>query len=575
MTLTHSDRLWLLAALPLLAVLAARATARRTRDWSALGQDGRPAREDARLWLLGLLALVVALSGPRWGRTDAPAPMVGRDVVLALDVSRSMGALDAVPDRLGVAVEAAESLVRSFHLTGDRVAVVAFAGRGVLRCPLTADLGAVIDRLHALRPGAVRPGGTDLGAGLDAALDAFDDQNQAGGRSVVVFSDGEDHATHWKGAADRLRVRGIPAHMIALGDDSRGHPVPADADDPSGPLRYQGAVVLSKRSDEALSSIARETGGAFVPLGLASTDLGLLFQTRIEPVALARMDRPGAPERGERFGLFLLVGLGLILLGCRLTRPSRVSHKALAAALVALSALGASPNDDPASAVAVGRSAYDAGKFAESLAAFRTAARLAPNSAVPRYDGAATLFRLGRFEEARAAYLEARRLIPAGSLLRTKIDFALGNTALALGETEAAVVHYDDCLQSPARGIEPDRVRRDAAINRRFAEEQAPRAPTPDNDPGGNARKEKPSPSTDEGDPNDKPSGSNGASGEGGSPTSDRRGAGGAGGGGHAPRQPGTPEEQLARALEHVRKARDGRLAEPVEIEASTDLKDW
>ena len=80
-----------------------------------------------------------------------------------------------MPNRLAVAVEAAESLVDALaREPANRAAVVAFAGRGVLRCPLTENLGAVLDALHRLRPGAVRPGGTDLGAALDAALEAVD-----------------------------------------------------------------------------------------------------------------------------------------------------------------------------------------------------------------------------------------------------------------------------------------------------------------------------------------------------------------------------------------------------------------
>ena len=77
------------------------------------------------------------------GRIPAPPLPPGRDVVLLVDDSRSMAAEDAVPDRLGVAVEAASSLVARSRQPGNRVAVVAFAGRGVLRCPLTEDLGAV------------------------------------------------------------------------------------------------------------------------------------------------------------------------------------------------------------------------------------------------------------------------------------------------------------------------------------------------------------------------------------------------------------------------------------------------
>ena len=129
-----------------------------------------------------------------------------------IDVSRSMGAEDAVPNRLAVAIELAESLVKALGRDpSNRAAVVAFAGRGVLRCPLTENLGAVLDALHRLQPGSVQPGGTNLGAALDAAIDAVavDPQEHAQGRAVIVFSDGEDHAKRWSSRLERLRQKDI------------------------------------------------------------------------------------------------------------------------------------------------------------------------------------------------------------------------------------------------------------------------------------------------------------------------------------------------------------------------------
>ena len=105
-----------------------------------------------------VICLIVALGQPRWGRLAGAALAPGHDVVLMVDVSRSMAAEDAVPNRLGVAIEDAESLVTALARgPANRAAVVAFAGRGVLRCPLTENLGAVLDALHRLRPGRCGP----------------------------------------------------------------------------------------------------------------------------------------------------------------------------------------------------------------------------------------------------------------------------------------------------------------------------------------------------------------------------------------------------------------------------------
>ena len=101
MQLAQPEWLWFLTALPPLAVWGALGRARREREWSALGLAGRPAWDGSRFWLLAAAILIVALARPRWGRLDRPPLPPGHDVVLAIDVSRSMGAGDAVPDRLG------------------------------------------------------------------------------------------------------------------------------------------------------------------------------------------------------------------------------------------------------------------------------------------------------------------------------------------------------------------------------------------------------------------------------------------------------------------------------------------
>ena len=204
----------------------------------------------------------------------------------------------------------AESLVRPLGQdASNRAAVVAFAGRGVLRCPLTENLGAVLDALHRLRPGSVQPGGTDLGAALDAAIEAVavDPQEHAQGRAIVIFSDGEDHADRWSSRMERLRQQDIVVHAVSIGDAQEGHPVPTGK--AAEPLTFQGETVLSKRSDTALEAIARGTGGTIVKLGLASGDLGTLYESKIEPLARRQHEASRLAGKAERFPLFLALGL--------------------------------------------------------------------------------------------------------------------------------------------------------------------------------------------------------------------------------------------------------------------------
>jgi Ca-activated chloride channel family protein len=625
MGFARPELLWLLTILVPLSIWTIRGRWRRRKRWQSLAQRGRPSRDGTPGIVGAIICLIIALAQPRWGNLPGSTLPPGHDLVLVIDVSRSMAAEDAVPNRLAMAVEMADSLVKPLGQDpANRAAVVAFAGRGVLRCPLTENLGAVRDALHRLQPGCVKPGGTDLGAALDAALEAFaaDQQEHAQGRAIAIFSDGEDHADRWRSRIDRLRERDIVVHTVSIGDASSGHPVPADKS--AEPLTFRGEKVLSKRTDTFLEAIANGTGGTIVKLGLASSDLGKLYESKIEPLARRQHEISRLAGKAERFPLFLLSAMVLLLLGCMPAnrrwywhwhwhwylswRGSLRSHRFARALgpvllLVTMTVLaGGAADSQPRptaesaeSAVARGTDAYDDRRFDTALAAFQAAIDRAPDLAVPRYNAAATLFQLKQYARAREFYLEARQR--AHAALRTKIDYALGNTALALGEIAAAIRAYDDCLASTAGGARLDQVRRDAAINRKFAVEQAESPAIADSenpdDPSRSPRRDgrRGSDPRENGDDNspdsqaDSGSGDAGTNPDGGDPEKSnrppnrRRRTGGAGGAGRGPQGAlgDSPDDRLDAALEHIRQAAESRRLpeESPPDSPANEGKDW
>ncbi|MFO0909947.1 MAG: VWA domain-containing protein [Isosphaeraceae bacterium] len=576
----NPERLILLAVVvPLLGLWSLIARSRRRRDWLALGQSGRPPSEGTLGWLLVASFLVVALAQPRWGRTREATPPSGHDIVIAVDVSRSMACEDAVPNRLGLATEVATSLVRGLAgAPGDRIGVVAFAGRAVLRCPLTQSLGAALEALRSLRPGEVQPGGTDLASALDAAAEAFDAEEHAGGRTVILFSDGEDHAGTWPQALERLRTRdpALVVHTVALGDGGNGSLVPGEPPE-RAPWRYEGAPVISRRVDESLRAIASSTGGAFLPIGLAPADLGALYRERIAPVVAARRAEVEAAEPAERYQIFVMAALATAMLTGRPRGSLFRAGGFLSLALLATTLGAGPPGPSTARWVEDGRAAFGTGRFAEALESFEQAVLAAPRNPVTHNDQGATLFQHGRLEEASRAYLAARTSAPLA--LRTKIDFALGNSALAQGNLERAIASYDDCIASKATDAVSAEVRRRAAANRAFAQERERQAAAtsspsdaPDSsrasepkEPGpGPSRRHRapPPPASGSGEPSAAPS-----------PV----GQGGAGGSGSQPPPPrtGSPEERLEQALEAVREARTHRLDDTPRPDSPRSGKDW
>ena len=355
-----------------------------------------------------------------------------------------------------------------------------------------------------------------------------------------------------------------------------------------------------------------------MPLGLASVDLGPLYQTKIEPAARRRREASRLAERAEGFPLVLIAALVFLLASCwpygrgwgwtwhwswRWQRPVKNLNPVRAAFVIAMAGMLSGAGDVPskprletaAEAVARGQAAYNASHLDDALAAFETAIQREPQRAVPWYDAAATLYQLGRFADARQRYVEARK--HADGFLRTKIDYALGNTALLLGDVPAAIASYDDCLESTATGAGLDTVRADARANRRYALEQ-PRPPaiSQDDSSGDPPKSERPerrrnsNRRNDNGDsPDDQPE--TGQGGGGANPESDpnadgenkrpnprRRRAGGAGGGRST--APGTqgdsPDDRLDAALDHIHAAQSRRLPDdPPPATANDDRRDW
>ncbi|WP_161602330.1 VWA domain-containing protein [Tautonia marina] len=519
----------------------------------------------------------------------------GRDLILAIDVSWSMAAEDVVPNRLGNAVRIAEELTRVIGRdSGDRVGVVAFAGRGVIRCPLTSNLGAVVEVLKSLRPGCVEPSGTDLGAGLETALDAFDDEPRDGGRIVMMISDGEDHQRRWERQVERARNLGVVVQTIALGDRDQGHPIPLGAAQAERrPLfLFQGEPVKTRRMDRELRGLALATGGAFLPIGLASADLTTLYEQHILPVQQRSRDAFQRPERAERFRLFLLVGLGIGLIGAWPWPRSIPRRKpwwtswmvVIGLTTVSLGMVQENSTElrSVADAIRTGRLAFEQKDFAAALDAFEQAERLAPEQAVPAYNSAAALYQLGRFEEAQARYRVARDR--ADDRLKLKIDYALGNCSLALGELPEAIRHYDECLTSTVTGERYDRIRSFARENRLFAVRQwesvePPTESVPTDGPDGTSGEpdqERPSETPEEQSSNEVPgadespgtdSTGTDPSSVGPSGTTTSPGTGNASG--RPSRRSDSPADRLARALDSIRTARERRFPDLPRVPAS------
>lgn len=272
------ELLWLLAALPVLALLGwwahtARARALRrfagSRELVArfTGQVSRNRRAIKQLLLyLALVTVALALARPQWGTRLEPITRHGSDLVVILDTSLSMASEDLAPSRLEQAKHSIGSLLD--RLAGNRVALVTFAGRGHTNCPLTEDHGAIRLFLESIDENTVSVPGTALSEALRTALDLLEkSRREAGdrGKAIVLFSDGEDHEGGLEEILDELERSRVQVFAVGCGT-TRGAPIPLR--DASGILtgykkNREGQIVTTRLREAALQSIALRSRGSY------------------------------------------------------------------------------------------------------------------------------------------------------------------------------------------------------------------------------------------------------------------------------------------------------------------------
>jgi Ca-activated chloride channel homolog len=334
--------LWLALALPAAVALGMWSWTRRRRHAArVLGSVALLERMGAgdlrtlpvtRLLLLCLAAaaLGVAAAGPRWGLETVEEAGLAGDLVLALDVSRSMLAADVTPDRMERQRILARRVLR--EMPGDRIGLVAFAGRAYALTPLTPDHGAIQLYLDALDPDIVSQGGSTLSTAIRQATDLARGPHDAGRGAVLLVSDGEalEERDAVLRSADRASQLGITIHTVGVGT-TQGGPVPAR---PSADGRIQGytrgpegEIVVSRLDEDLLREVARRAGGRYFWLGDAgSTDAvvrTLQGLDRTEGEA-----RAGVRER-PRYAWFVLISLVLLAVD-GLIPGSRSDHVRLA-----------------------------------------------------------------------------------------------------------------------------------------------------------------------------------------------------------------------------------------------------
>src|SRR5215813_4668409 len=393
------------------------------------------------LQLLGLALAIVSLAQPRWGYTFEDVKRKGLDLLIAVDTSRSMLSNDVQPNRLERVKLAIQDLIN--ELQGDRVGLIAFAGRGFLQAPLTIDYDAVIESVNDLDTKTIPEGGTNISSAITLATQSFG-KSAMGNRALIIFTDGEElSGDAVKTAKTAAADAGVRIFTVGVGTPQGSLiPITGDNGETSFVKDSAGQVVKSKLDDKRLREIAEETGGFYLHLENGPRTMQQIQSEGLAKMQAAEMDVRLSRRPIERYEWPLGAALIVLALSILIPERKRVRQRAYipapakaAGATAALLMLASSL----AFATAPGINAYQQGKFEDAYKEFQETLKSHPQSRAEeklQFDSGTAAYKLKDYNKALESFSQA--LLTPDTGLQGKGHYNLGNTLYQRGEMQKA-----------------------------------------------------------------------------------------------------------------------------------------
>jgi Ca-activated chloride channel homolog len=472
MTFGAPHWLWGLLLIPILIALFIRAEHRGLRRLQEFvsarllpqlaGTVNRPRRMVRfGMQLLGLSLALVSLAQPRWGYTFQDVKRKGLDLLIAVDTSRSMLSNDVQPDRLERVKLATRDLIN--ELQGDRVGLIAFAGRAFLQAPLTIDYEAVMESINDLDTKTIPEGGTNISSAINLATQSFG-KSAVGNRALIIFTDGEELSGDAVKSAKTAADEGVRIFTVGVGTPQGSLiPITAENGETSFVKDSAGQVVKSKLDERPLREIAQATGGFYVHLENGPRTMQQIYNEGLVKMQAAEIDVRLSRRPIERYEWPLgaaIIALALsILIGERKRLrertyvPSPVKAATATAALVIFFC-------QLAFATTPGLKAYQDGKFEDAYSHFQETLKAHPQSRAEdklQFDSGAAAYKLKDYNKALESFSQA--LLSRDTGLQSKSHYNLGNTLYQRGEAEKsdekklsawtnALDHYEQTLKA-------------------------------------------------------------------------------------------------------------------------------
>lgn len=231
------------------------------------------------LMIIGLLSIFVAFLRPMWHKKEELVEQMGRDLFIALDISRSMLATDISPNRLTAAKEKIKKLLPM--LSCERVGLILFSGSSIMQCPLTTDYDAFLMFLNQIDVETVSSGTTALDSAISKAIDSFSSLADKKNKLLVIFTDGEDFSSNLATVKQKAIALGMHIFTVGVGTPE-GAPIPL-YDVYGRQIDHQkdskGNVVISRLNEGILKSVARDSASVYLRMSPDDSDLRMLVDT--------------------------------------------------------------------------------------------------------------------------------------------------------------------------------------------------------------------------------------------------------------------------------------------------------
>ncbi|MEY4700761.1 MAG: hypothetical protein RL326_948 [Pseudomonadota bacterium] len=431
------------------------------------------------VWFAATLVAIAVLR-PYWGFEDLKVETSGSEVVLLVDVSRSMYADDVPPNRIELAKRKLKDIISQFSKRGEthRFGITVFAGDAYTVCPITTDQGVIKQFIDVISPELVTGLGSNLGAGIALAVSRFDRQHP-GSHRVILLTDGEHSDSDMSKALAELSDRRVRLDILGIGT-----PTGSTITLPNGSLLTDESrkTVISRLDEDALRTLANATGGIYQTTTVDDSDVEALTSPSIQLGHSSRGAHSTIRSYRE-FGSWLaFAALIILLLPLLVNRRTALLSLPLILLLPLLSAHATPTTNTPPSLLSTSPyTLYEQGAYQDASEAFARELKRSPNDRRLQFGLASALFKAGKFSESQKLFHELAEGTQDGRVYFEN-TYNEANALLSMGRFQDAIDAYRKALD-----VKPEdpAAQHNLSVARALLEEERknPKTPTPTNTP--------------------------------------------------------------------------------------------